>query len=406
MTGPAMTPDTMDGYLPNAKRSGGLCLALSGGGFRATLFHLGALRRLNELGLISSTATITSVSGGSIMAASLADAIMTSPPVPGQPLANFESVVDKIHKLTSYNLRRTILLKKLEPANWGHSLPELVSKELETHVTSKTLPSLPDTPRFVFVATDVVFGVDWIYSKDKAGDYEAGYKEAGLDSIKIAYATAASACFPPVFAPLDPLVKGSELKGGLAVGKDADTCRDRIRLSDGGVYDNMGLEPIWKNAETLLVSDAGGLFEYAPDRGTISDIKRYPDIMGNQARALRKRWLISSFLGGLGPGGRASLKGTYWSTASDRSRYVIGDTTGYSPDIARLIAQIRTDLDDFSGAEAAILENHGYLLADVAIKVHLPVLYKSQPPIVVPYGDWMDEKRVRDALKDSAKQRF
>src|SRR6266581_394163 len=38
--------------LPRASRRGiGLCL--SGGGFRASLFHLGALRRLNELGILA-----------------------------------------------------------------------------------------------------------------------------------------------------------------------------------------------------------------------------------------------------------------------------------------------------------------------------------------------------------------
>src|SRR5262245_13415315 len=43
-----------------------LALCLSGGGFRASLFHLGALRRLNELGILSQIDVITSVSGGSI----------------------------------------------------------------------------------------------------------------------------------------------------------------------------------------------------------------------------------------------------------------------------------------------------------------------------------------------------
>ncbi|MEM7475778.1 MAG: patatin-like phospholipase family protein [Planctomycetota bacterium] len=44
-------------------------LALSGGGFRASLFHLGVLRYLLDSGLISSVKRITSVSGGSILAA-------------------------------------------------------------------------------------------------------------------------------------------------------------------------------------------------------------------------------------------------------------------------------------------------------------------------------------------------
>lgn len=46
----------------------GVGLALSGGGFRATLFHLGTLWRLNELGWLPKLTRITSVSGGSIAA--------------------------------------------------------------------------------------------------------------------------------------------------------------------------------------------------------------------------------------------------------------------------------------------------------------------------------------------------
>jgi NTE family protein len=391
---------------PTPARTGGLCLALSGGGFRATLFHLGSLRRLNELGLISSASAISSVSGGSIMAACLADAMIDAPPVRAKPLANFDALVAKVHALTSYNLRRTILLKKAEPWNWRTSLPELVAKELEAHVTTRSLPTLPKTPRFLFTATDMVFGVDWVYSNDLAGDYQAGYKRDGLDAIKIAYAAAASACFPPVFAPLDPLIKGNELKGGAAQGAEADQCRDNIRLCDGGVYDNMGLEPVWKNAEVLLVSDAGGPFEFSRDRGTLSDVKRYPDIMGNQALALRKRWLIASYEGGGGPGSAPGLTGTYWDTGLYRARYSAGDTLGYSKEIALMISHIRTDLDAFSDGEARILENHGYLLADIALKMRVPKLYANAPAPVVPYPEWMPEARVREALKDSAKRRY
>src|SRR5262245_28221555 len=46
----------------------GIALCLSGGGYRAMLFHLGALWRLNEAGLLSQLKRISSVSGGSITA--------------------------------------------------------------------------------------------------------------------------------------------------------------------------------------------------------------------------------------------------------------------------------------------------------------------------------------------------
>ena len=49
-----------------------LGLALSGGGFRASLYHLGLLRFLRDAGALSQVTHITSVSGGSIMAAHLA----------------------------------------------------------------------------------------------------------------------------------------------------------------------------------------------------------------------------------------------------------------------------------------------------------------------------------------------
>src|SRR6266542_3467144 len=393
-----------DKYLPNARRDGGMCLALSGGGFRATLFHLGGLRRLNELGLLGSFQSISSVSGGSVMALCLADAMMSASPVTGKPLSNFEDLAGTVHELTSYNLRRTILLKKLLPWNWIDSLPELVAAELSDRVTSKSLADLPDTPRFIFCATDLAFGVDWVYEKKRAGNYQAGHKQTGLNTISLAHATAASACFPPLFKPMHTGVEAKEFQPPQEEGPEADACRSAIRLTDGGVYDNMGLEPLWKNAETLLVSDAGGLFEYSRDRGTLSDLKRYPDIMGNQARALRKRWLISSFLTGEGPGGLPGLEGTYWATTSDRTRYDPADKSGYSPETAHLIAQIRTDLDEFSGAEQAVLENHGYLLCDIAIKTHLPTLYASAPPVNIPFKEWMDEGQVCEAIKDSARQ--
>lgn len=46
-----------------------LGLALSGGGFRSALFHLGVLARLAELDLLRKIDVISSVSGGSIIAA-------------------------------------------------------------------------------------------------------------------------------------------------------------------------------------------------------------------------------------------------------------------------------------------------------------------------------------------------
>ena len=57
------------GIPDNQLLSIGVCL--SGGGYRATVYHLGALWRLNELGMLEEVESITSVSGGSILAGHL-----------------------------------------------------------------------------------------------------------------------------------------------------------------------------------------------------------------------------------------------------------------------------------------------------------------------------------------------
>ena len=50
----------------------GVALCLSGGGYRAMVFHLGVLWRLNETKLLSKVKRFSSVSGGSITAGVLA----------------------------------------------------------------------------------------------------------------------------------------------------------------------------------------------------------------------------------------------------------------------------------------------------------------------------------------------
>src|SRR3954451_6586817 len=54
-----------------SKPAPGAALCLSGGGYRAMVFHLGALWRLNEAGLLKDLKRISSVSGGSITSALL-----------------------------------------------------------------------------------------------------------------------------------------------------------------------------------------------------------------------------------------------------------------------------------------------------------------------------------------------
>lgn len=87
----------------------------------------------------------------------------------------------------------------------------------------------------------------------------------------------------------------------------------------------------------------------------------------------------------------------------------IGDAceAGYGPDlVTAVIAVVRTDLDAFGEAEQAVLENHGYLLADAALRARglaTAGRIELRPP-AAPHPDWMNEDRVRRALDGSARQ--
>jgi NTE family protein len=140
------------------------------------------------------------------------------------------------------------------------------------------------------------------------------------------------------------------------------------------------------------------LFPVGGDNGFAWEIGRFISIPENQGLALRKRWLISNFDSG-------QLKGTYWGVGSSAFDY--GIPQGYTSELAKnSIAAIRTDLDSFSDAEASVLENHGYWLADAAIRVHVPELLPEKiPSLTVPYPAWAGpEDKIKQALAESNKR--
>src|SRR5215831_21039242 len=83
----------------------GAALCLSGGGYRAMLFHVGCLWRLNEIGALGTLKRISSVSGGSITAGVLGmnwGALGLTAQAPIAPPDRFrELVVNPLRQLAS-----------------------------------------------------------------------------------------------------------------------------------------------------------------------------------------------------------------------------------------------------------------------------------------------------------------
>jgi NTE family protein len=250
------------------------------------------------------------------------------------------------------------------------------------------------------------FAANWIHESRRMGSHLAGYVPVPEDwSVGLAVAT--SACFPPVFNPL-PISFPSDMYSN-SEAKQIDPegwkkCIKDLRLTDGGNYDNMGLEPVWKDHAVVLASDASSPMDFSSEQGFIWRLQRYVAIQAEQAHALRKRWLVSSFIDGV-------MDGAYWGISSARTSYDPKDNLGYPKELAKQkIACIRTDLDAFSDVEAAILENHGYLLADAAVRKHVPELPTSVPPLVLPHASWSmpvkHEDEIREALKASDRRKI
>src|SRR5690348_1431449 len=150
----------------------GIGIALSGGGFRAMLFHAGALARMNELGLLSRAQRISSVSGGSITSGHLAIKwTALGAPAANSTFANFKAaIVDPILVFSRQKIDVVDALTGLLP--WTSPASEQVAKSYDAGLFhGKTLQDTPDSPRFVFCATNLQTGVLWRFSKPYAGDY-------------------------------------------------------------------------------------------------------------------------------------------------------------------------------------------------------------------------------------------
>src|SRR5262249_42145882 len=118
-----------------------------------------------------------------------------------------------------------------------------------------TLQDLPDSPRFVFNATNVQSGVLMRFGKRYAWDYRVG--KIDKPAIELARVVAASSAFPPVLSPCTLHLSESAFVPNTGTDLQRRPFTTEMVLTDGGVYDNLGLETVWKRYDTVLVSDAG-----------------------------------------------------------------------------------------------------------------------------------------------------
>ena len=320
-------------------------LALSGGGFRAAAFHLGVFRKLHELGLLWKLDLLTCVSGGSIA---------------GAFLASHWGEDDALDKLENYLRTSSIAVSSviggiLDP--FHSRLDKLAASYERDLYGQRTLGSLKNGPRLYLNATNLSTGNMFFFVTGGNGEAEMGEWElgtVGAPDFPLNRAVAASSAFPPVFPPLK--VEGSEYP---AAGVDY------VTLSDGGVYDNLGVNPLFRKRNALdylLVSDAGKPFsiDERPTESGSAVLVAAIDILMEQVRGLqfKRLELNASAAGGARP--------VWFSIDSTIGEAREGD--------AAFASAIGTNLSRLSAPEVAVLGRHAGALLTHRLQTYVPEL--------------------------------
>jgi len=276
-------------------------LSLSGGGFRATVFHLGVLARLAEEGRLEDVAALSTVSGGSLCVGLVYACNNFRWPTSAEFL---HEVLPRVrHLLTTQDLEFALIghVAKL-PARLLHTRADDLSLLMQKRwgMTAR-LKDLPPHPRWLINATCYETGRNWRFERSRMGDSAFGYTED--TDIPLSHALAASSGFPGLIGPLE-FDTGSRAwfkptVGHYGAGQPIQPAHARLHLWDGGVYDNLGLEGMhsflggWQeDIDLLIVSDACAQVHQEPYRAWKSAERMVRGIMMEQIRSLRFRALV------------------------------------------------------------------------------------------------------------------
>lgn len=275
-------------------------LALSGGGVRAIGFHLGVLDRLASENLLEEVSFISTVSGGSLCVGLIYSASEYKWP----SSSHFQQVVKPCIRrlLTSQDLQLRLILRLIKaPHHWLRS----AASDLSTLISqlwgiNANLQDIPDHPRWIINSTTYETGKNWRFMSRRMGDYLFGYSLN--PDIPLSDAIAASAGHPLI----GPLVLDTGLYSWVRYKEGSQTETEpitpghkKILLWDGGIYDNLGIEALFKpvtgnrsGIDFLIVSDASAPLRFPGYWIGFPSALRLYDITSNQSQSYRTRVVV------------------------------------------------------------------------------------------------------------------
>jgi NTE family protein len=269
-------------------------------------FHAGVLRWLAEQNLLEGIKHISSVSGGSLFIGLVLH--YSDYQWPGSK-HYLKHVLPKIEdSLTSKCLQTDFILRTLySPRHWLSRANILATSIIKIWGIDSTLANLPTDLVWSINGTTAENGRRFRFKGTTAGDYEIGY--ANVPEMKLANVMAMSAAFPGAIGPLKFEAGRYEwLKRPQWHSPSKESAvvpYKTLCLYDGGVYDNLGIEPFFdvgqqafkehNDVDFLVVVDAGAAYARQNIPGPLHPkrLTRITSICTDQSRALRVRSYIN-----------------------------------------------------------------------------------------------------------------
>ncbi len=405
-------------------------LALSGGGFRASLFHIGVLARMAEFGLLRHVEVISTVSGGSIIGAlyyvhikrlleekndlQIADgdyveiiqrlerdflaAVQKNirmrtfkNPIKNLKMAlPYYSRSDRIGELYDELLYRSVLAPgQKAPIQMRKLLIHPKGERSDFHPREHNQQRRAKVPILIINATTLNTGHNWRFEAARMGEpprksaiaqevdknmrlrrppsYDAII--ARQQDIELGLAVAASACVPGIFHPL--AISGMYDRG------------IRVQLVDGGVHDNQGVQGLLEEGCTrFVVSDASGQMrdDTDPSTGIVPVLGRSNSILMDRVREEElfsllgedgRRVAFMHLRKGLSAEGIAWIDKNGQPAAPPKTERIPATPStqfGVNATVQDLLSKVRTDLDSFTDLEAYSLMLDGYLMSEAELR--------------------------------------
>lgn len=344
----------------------GPALALSGGGYRASLFHLGALIRLNERGWLSRLLRIDGVSGGAVVAAWLGLNWRHLRFDSAGVAQNFDELVTQpLCKLASRILDVPVGMAGLL---WPVSaLPYGLARHLFGRALLSDLPDGGNGPQICALATNLLTGS--LVELSARGIHDDFLGDCAAPRLPLATAIAASCSIPPSFRPVALRVRPDAWRGECAPGY-ARTRRGMfpLMLADGGNYDNQALHHVCKQYRIVLVSDGSAPM---PSWSWVSGDWLTSTLRSNRVLIDQVRLLHQRMLRDLHHRQDTPQRVAYWAVASRIEDYGVADALPCDGELTYRLSRMRTRMGRYSAQEQGRLINWGYSACDAALRAEL-----------------------------------